>query len=485
MTEQRSRVYEAQLRLAAHYVDVVCKACEDYLRGFEGSVNAVTLFNEERVQIEKSAAWLLRSMDNPEVARLFVKLVRDGYQLLYACLPNDELDVWLEQSLMAAEKLGDVGAQAKHLYALGWSLHRKGNVQGGVPFFEKAYVLAESVGELRLMSSILNIQGELATRRGEREAAANYHERAYAIRRELRDALGIQHYLYEKGSGLFEGGHWDEALKYFQQAYDQALNAGGYREIARVLTSIGIIYKSQGQFTNAIAVYEQALEFSQRIQFPPVIVYTLHALAETYVALNKLDAAQTYYMQALHIAQQAKLAARVADIQAELGILAYWHGELDEAMCYIDTALKVHRACQADYNIGVDLSYLTLVYAAQGDYTAARHAVLESLQVIVPLNSDTFLVLPIFTAVHQGILQALSRSLPSSEQTMLLQAAVRWAGTVMAHPGIDQLKRNTFASLRPSMEAVLGVQRITELLHEGAERDLMMVVTEIEAALQS
>jgi len=325
----------------------------------------------------------------------------------------------------------------------------------------------------------------MAARRGEREIAATYRERAYAIRRELRDALGIHHYFYEKGNSLYEAGRWDEARSYYEQAYEQAIKVGGYREIARVLTSIGITYKSQGKHTDAIAVYEQALEFSLHIQFPPVIVYTLHALADTYVALNDLETAQTYFAQALHVAQQAKLAARVADIQTELGFLAYRYGALDEASRYLDTALQTHRELHTNYSIAVDLSYLTLVYAAQGDYPAARQAVLESLRAMVPLNSDIWLLMPIFTTVHLCILHAFSLSVTTSAQSMLLQTAARWAGTVLAHPGIDQLNRDTFASLRPAMEAILSAPRIAALLNAGAGIDLMTVVTEIEAALQS
>ena len=483
MERQQSRVYEAQLRLAAHYVMVVCKACQDYLRGFEGSVAAVLAFNAERVQIEKSAAWLLDHIDHPEAARLFVQMVRDGYQLLYTSVPDEDLQRWLQQSLQAAEQLGDVSAQAKHLYALGWSLNRKGDVQRSYRLIEDAYARAEAVGDAPLMSAILVVRADLARRRGELAAAAEYRERAHAIRRDLGDALGIHHYLYEKGDRAAADGRLDEALQYYEQAYNRAVKAGGYREIARVLTSIGLIYNRQGRHTDALAVYEQALEFSQRIQFPPVIVYTLHALANTSIAMNNLDAGQSYLEQALDLAEQAKLEV-VPEILAELGHLAYRYGALEEAQQYLDRALETHRARENNYNISGDLAYLALVYAAQQNFAGAQEATLECLRLTMAQTSEVELLTPIFTAVHLRILRAFSPSVSTNEQTALLHTALHWAGTVLAHPGVDQVKRDTFASFRPALETALGAQRIARLLAEGAQLDLMTVVTDVEAALQ-
>ena len=127
--------------------------------------------------------------------------------------------------------------------------------------------------------------------------------------------------------------------------------------------------------------------------------------------------------------------------------------------------------------------YLALVYAAQGDYATARQAVLESLRITVALNSDLWTLMPTFTALHLCILQALSATVNQTEQTALLQVAARWAGMVLAHPGVDQGKRDTFASLRPALEAVLGARRVDDLLKQGAALALETVVKEIFATL--
>lgn len=479
-----NRVYEVRLRFARYYVDRVCHACADYLSGFDASLDAIALFNADRVQIEQSAAWLMQSLDdNDEVARLFVRMLRDGYHLLHACLPNKELVTWLEAALFAATRLGDVLAQGTHLYALAWSAAQDQDFDREVALFEQAFVLARRARNEALQAAILAGLGHAYIRNGHDARAKPIFAEVYQLRLRLNDALGIHTYLYEQANMLFREGRWDEALPVYQQAYEYALKGGGYREIARVLTNIGIVYNAQGHYHDAIQVYEQALEFAQRIHFPPVVVFVLHALAISYVALQDYRAARDSYLEALRVAQRHQLHTNIAELQADLGNLAYQQGSFDEALSYLDTAIAYHRCVQADHRLIIDLGYLTLVYSAIGDFAAAKQTLMEHIEIVTRLSVELWKVNLVFIALQYNVSAALAAQISENESVVLLQAASQWAGFLLAHPGIGRDKVNVIRQLYPQIEARLGAGQVAALIEHGQRLTLTETIESVRSVI--
>lgn len=473
--EQGSRVYEAQLRFARHYVDVARRANTDYLRGFESSIKAVMVFNEERVQIDSAVTWLMRHADDDEVGRLFIKLLRDSCPMLTLWLPPVQLREWAEHTLAISQRLGDKHGEGMSWYALGWVAHITSDHEQAQVWLEQARAVAEQVDDLHVLAASLHVLGQTLQNQGRFDPALPVFEKSFTLYQQLGDARGMRVYYHVAGDRRFRNGQWDEALHCFEQAYEMALQMGGYREISNSLTTIGIVYKSQGRYVEAADIFQRALEFSTLIQFPTAMVYALHALADTYASLGDLPAAREHFVRALHIGEQSQLET-VPEILAELGRVAYLEGQLDEAAHYLQTALERHRAAQQVYNLTVDLSLLTLVYAALGDFAAAKRALLEDLELTVRLSVELWTLNLIATAIEYGVNIASNADKPAS-----MEVVARWAGLLLAHPAIDLDKVNLIARLRPRMNALLGAERAAELLRQGEQLMLEDVIAEIRS----
>lgn len=464
-------VYDGQLRMARYYAGLVSEANKDYGRGFEASIAAVRRFNLEKMQFERSVEWLIAHLEDDEAANVFVEFLSNSYQLLFARFDRRVFQIWLDHGLAAAQRLGNLSAEAGIYIALGFIAQSAGSYQQSLKLFEKARAIAGEIGNRQNLANSLYALATTLRMVGDMEKTSTLLEQAYQLYRELGNVRGMQSYMSEHGYQQFYAGNFDEALVTLEQTYRLSLQSGDYRETASTLVTTGLIYHMRGQYDLAIGKFEQAQEFAEAIEFPPVLIYVLHATANSYYAVANFDAAQTYFLRALQVANQNSLASNVADIQGDLANVARKQAQYEEALLYVSAALDYHRTTNNAHRISVALSSLSHIHAALGNESAAFSAVRESVEAVCGLENDSWMLTPIGAAI-----EVFSLFAPHANTQSRLESAALWAGFVSIYPSVDQQIIEVVNTLRPQMEHALTPERTAKLFEQGAALEMDAVI---------
>jgi tetratricopeptide (TPR) repeat protein len=159
-------------------------------------------------------------------------------------------------ALDAAQRLGDKGAQAHALAALGIACDRLGRYDDARTHLQQALVLSsdhtgQAYAHMRL--------GGLNERQGRYEEALQHAGQALTLYRDTRHPAGLGEALNLVGWCHSRLGDHQQALKYCQQALSVQRDIGDRFGEANSCDSLGYAYQQLGQHERAAASYQQAL----------------------------------------------------------------------------------------------------------------------------------------------------------------------------------------------------------------------------------
>ncbi len=159
--EHGQRLLAAQYRLAQHYLDKLRAAQRIYSQGNESAVDALTMFDREREQVEHYQAWASAHMRHDvKATALCSEYVRASPDILKSRLLSQEYFAWLETALEAARLLGDRRAEAAHLLEM---CETSGNISQDPRAFDyaqQALEIARQINDQQLVAQALNTCGE-------------------------------------------------------------------------------------------------------------------------------------------------------------------------------------------------------------------------------------------------------------------------------------------------------------------------------------
>ncbi|MFM7530062.1 MAG: tetratricopeptide repeat protein, partial [Nodosilinea sp.] len=177
--------------------------------------------------------------------------------------------------------------------------------------------------------------------------------------------------LLEQGAQQFGLSQWREAL----QSYEQALVI--YRDIksrtgeARTLNVIGLVNRSQGNYSAALGYCEQALAITRDIKNRALEALTLRNIGLVNLSLGDYGAALDYYDQSLAIFRDLKDRAEEAFALRNIGIANWSRGDYGAALGSYEQALAIYRDLKdraGEASVLLDIGNTNWV---RGDYGAA------------------------------------------------------------------------------------------------------------------
>jgi len=176
----------AALRHSHHFTTVLRKADDLYLQGGESLKRGLALFDVEWGNIQAGQAWAsARAAQDHEAARLCSDYPDAGaYCLALRQHPRDYIR-WLEAALAAARRLGNRGAEGRHLGNLGYAYDDLGDFRRAIEYYEEALVIHRSFGDQRGEGSVLGNLGLAYANLGETRRAVECYEEALAINRKI------------------------------------------------------------------------------------------------------------------------------------------------------------------------------------------------------------------------------------------------------------------------------------------------------------
>ena len=146
------------------------------------------------------------------------------------------------------------------------------------------------------------------------------------------------------------------ALPALEQAAANFQRVGADALLARVWTSMGILYRMHGLPEKAIELYRRALAIQERTQDRRGIMQSLDAIAVGYAMLQESAKSIEYYQLALDQARQSGVPAIIAFQTGRLGEGLIVVGQYDRAIRLLDEAVKFESGSESFLNFFGSLS---------------------------------------------------------------------------------------------------------------------------------
>jgi eukaryotic-like serine/threonine-protein kinase len=177
-------------------------------------------------------------------------------------------------------------------------------------------------------------------------------------------------------------GLYNEAKPLLEQAVDLAerIPAGGEAAMAERLRGLGTLYRQQGRFADAEPILQRSLLLHRQAwgDHDPKVARALRSLAAVYVEQGKSADAEPLLREALSILDEQPQAdpTETAGVVNDLGGLYWGQQRYDEAQPYFERSLQLReQEFGPDHPlVASSVNNLGALYFTQGDYARAEKA---------------------------------------------------------------------------------------------------------------
>ncbi|MDZ8261154.1 tetratricopeptide repeat protein [Nostoc sp. ChiQUE01b] len=223
-------------------------------------------------------------------------------------------------------------------------------------------------------------RGEFQDYKKEQELGIEYFSKAIKLQKELglekdlATSLNNLAYLYDSQ------GRYSEAEPLYQQALalDRKLLGESHPDVATSLNNLAGLYDSQGRYSEAEPLYQQALALRRKLlgEEHPDVATSLNNLAYLYDSQGRYSEAEPLYQQALALRRKL-LGEEHPDVATSLNNLAYLYdsqGRYSEAEPLYQQALALKRKLLSEEHpdVATSLNNLAGLYSFQGRYSEAE-----------------------------------------------------------------------------------------------------------------
>jgi CHAT domain-containing protein len=209
--------------------------------------------------------------------------------------------------------------------------------------FASAKGLAES-RHSRQLSEVLNNQGGLEFDEQKYATAEATYRQALTMSREVNFPAQTASALLGLGLVTTAQERYGEALDWNQAALAMARSQGMKSTADTVIGNMGWNYADLGDFSNALQLYQQAAEESERRKLPHAQAYWLTGVANSYSALHDYSSAEAKLQQALKLARDTDDKSVLKVCLNGLATMEIETGRIDLAEQHNNEAQAIERA---------------------------------------------------------------------------------------------------------------------------------------------
>ena len=285
-----------------------------------------------------------------------------------AALRNDRMHT--AESLLA--QLESWGQSAPTPLAAGWAKLAMGEFHDELEQPERAYALLDEAAGIASREKADDLAIAAASRlasmyanRGDAVRAADVLARMEAIaqRSGRKDWLAL--WAYNRGVLERKLGKFPEAIRFFEQSATLAKDSGNHPQQARALNAVGLVLARTGQFADALARHNDALELAQKADEASEIARTYRMLGFLHRNLDDEELAAQNIREALKHLGPRDVREGIA-LRGELSRSLLKMGQVDEAARYGEEASDAAMSLGSPPNKVNSFTALSDVRLAQG-----------------------------------------------------------------------------------------------------------------------
>ncbi len=221
-----------------------------------------------------------------EIANVFKNVSYDSMNY-YGHLAND-----------LSKKIKYKKGEASSDLIIGFTLWKKGKLEEGKAYCEKALQLAEAHDFVEIQAnSLINI-GLIQNYEGNYSEALDYYQRALDLAESINNVSIKAGAFHVIGGIYYNLSDFDQALVYWKRAFSFQLDINDTVAAASALNNIGLAYSEMGDLNEALIYYDRATKIYSNMTICAKI-YPYENIGSIYYKFGELDSAETYLEKSL------------------------------------------------------------------------------------------------------------------------------------------------------------------------------------------
>jgi tetratricopeptide (TPR) repeat protein len=176
-------------------------------------------------------------------------------------------------------------------------------------------------------------------------------------------------------------GQYQEALNFHQQSLEIQREIGNHNGEANSLMNLGNVYQSLGQYQEALNFYQQSLEIEREIDNHNGEASSLGNLGNVYQSLGHYQEALNFHQQSLEIEREITNRDGEADSLINLGNVYNSLGKYQKALNFYQQSLEIKREIGDRNGEATCLMNLGSVYCRLGKYQESLNFYQQSLEI--------------------------------------------------------------------------------------------------------
>ena len=269
---------------------------------------------------------------------LFVDSLNDISYDLGNSFPDSAFKVG-EKSYHIAQNIGYTNGEITALCRMGRIVYKKGLLDSSLYYFTKAENLFSEKGKDSIyLAKTLVYYGLVNRKLGKLDLAIENYETSYSIATLLKDELLMGECLINISNLFKSKGEYKNALEFLHQALEKFSNHN-YDQLGLVYLNIGNIQDIQNRFDKSLKSYNQAYSNFKQSNNIYSIAKCLINIGGIHLSLNNIDSSFHYYDLAYSISIDNGFKSLEAKVDHNKGELFLINNNLDSSLFYFQKSL--------------------------------------------------------------------------------------------------------------------------------------------------
>lgn len=267
---------------------------------------------DEAIQYLEEALRLGEIIAHPETIASVYKVLSNVYsQRGNYTISNEYLQKSLHLSQLHNIKIEIAGS----LNNLGVNAYLMGNYDIARDYYQQALTVYEAVGYRGGVALCYSNLGDVAFDEGLNQQI-EYYEKGLAIYRDIGNLWGMALCMENSGSSYYLLGNYDKAIAMFEAALQISQKTGDQYAIQHELMELGFLYNHQGDYAQAEIYINQSLELIRELESQSILALCLGYSAYNDIDLERYDDAMTKLQEGISLVDDAEAETFALDLLA-------------------------------------------------------------------------------------------------------------------------------------------------------------------------
>lgn len=267
---------------------------------------------------------------------------------------------------------------------MGLTYESLGNFDSSLIVFYKELAIYQRIkNDERTANSLENI-GTIHLNRGELKSAMTFLLEAKTMYEKGNITKKLPYIYLKLGQVYSESNNYSTAELWLRKGIDQSLVNKDFQKVGLGLNALGIVYKKQHRLNEALAKYNEALDFFKKLQnsYQSMSVYS--NIGNVYLMQEKFTLALKYHRKSLDLALKLNLPLPIAGAQFGLGQDYENLKDYSQARSWYMKALTIYTSSKTKSNLIKTYNALISVNNSLKDYAQS----VKYYQLFVQLNDS-------------------------------------------------------------------------------------------------